>query len=41
MKFQQYTSPVMAKAMEDTSFYIFNRLTSLNQIGSRSGGPPS
>src|SRR5690606_12840875 len=33
MKFQQLTGPVMAKGMEDTSFYIFNRLTSLNEVG--------
>jgi (1->4)-alpha-D-glucan 1-alpha-D-glucosylmutase len=25
-RFQQFTAPVMAKGMEDTSFYIFNRL---------------
>jgi (1->4)-alpha-D-glucan 1-alpha-D-glucosylmutase len=34
MKFQQYTAPVMAKAMEDTAFYIYNRLVSLNEVGS-------
>lgn len=33
MKFQQYTAPVMAKALEDTSFYIYNRLISLNEVG--------
>lgn len=33
MKFQQYTGPVMAKGMEDTSFYIANRLLSLNEVG--------
>ena len=33
MKFQQYTGPVMAKALEDTSFYRFNRLLSLNEVG--------
>ena len=33
MKFQQYTGPVMAKGLEDTSFYIYNRLTSLNEVG--------
>jgi (1->4)-alpha-D-glucan 1-alpha-D-glucosylmutase len=32
-RFQQFTAPVMAKGMEDTSFYIFNRLTSLNEVG--------
>lgn len=33
LKFQQYTSPVMAKGMEDTTFYIYNRLVSLNDVG--------
>jgi (1->4)-alpha-D-glucan 1-alpha-D-glucosylmutase len=33
MKFQQTTSPVTAKGVEDTSFYQYNRLTSLNEVG--------
>ncbi len=33
MKAQQYSGPVMAKGVEDTSFYRFNRLTSLNEVG--------
>ncbi|XXT22865.1 malto-oligosyltrehalose synthase [Sorangium sp. So ce429] len=33
MKFQQLTGPVMAKGLEDTSFYIYNRLVSLNEVG--------
>lgn len=33
MKFQQFTGPVMAKGMEDTSFYIYHRLISLNEVG--------
>ena len=33
MKFQQTTSPVMAKGIEDTAFYIYNRLVSLNEVG--------
>jgi (1->4)-alpha-D-glucan 1-alpha-D-glucosylmutase len=33
MKFQQYTAPVTAKAIEDTVFYIYNRLVSLNEVG--------
>jgi (1->4)-alpha-D-glucan 1-alpha-D-glucosylmutase len=33
MHLQQVTGPVMAKAVEDTSFYIFNRLVSLNEVG--------
>jgi (1->4)-alpha-D-glucan 1-alpha-D-glucosylmutase len=34
MKFQQFTSPVMAKGVEDTAFYRYNRLVSLNDVGS-------
>lgn len=33
MKFQQFTGPVMAKAIEDTTFYRYYRLTSLNEVG--------
>lgn len=33
MRFQQYTGPVMAKGLEDTVFYIYNRLLSLNEVG--------
>ncbi|UFS70450.1 malto-oligosyltrehalose synthase [Geomonas sp. RF6] len=33
MRFQQITGPVMAKGMEDTSFYMYNRLISLNEVG--------
>ena len=33
MKFQQYTSALMAKGLEDTSFYRYNRLVSLNDVG--------
>ena len=33
MKFQQVTGPVMAKGLEDTAFYIYNRLTALNEVG--------
>ncbi|MFO7606033.1 MAG: malto-oligosyltrehalose synthase [Desulfurivibrionaceae bacterium] len=32
-KLQQYTSPAMAKSMEDTAFYRYNRLVSLNEVG--------
>jgi (1->4)-alpha-D-glucan 1-alpha-D-glucosylmutase len=34
MKFQQFTSPVMAKGVEDTAFYRSHRLVSLNDVGS-------
>jgi (1->4)-alpha-D-glucan 1-alpha-D-glucosylmutase len=33
-KFQQVTSPVTAKGIEDTALYIYNRLASLNDVGS-------
>ncbi|HEX2913563.1 MAG TPA: malto-oligosyltrehalose synthase [Chloroflexia bacterium] len=33
MKFQQVTGPVMAKGLEDTTFYLYNRLISLNEVG--------
>jgi (1->4)-alpha-D-glucan 1-alpha-D-glucosylmutase len=32
-KFQQVTSPVMAKGLEDTAFYLYNRLLALNEVG--------
>src|SRR6266480_3910837 len=33
LNFQQTTGPVMAKGLEDTVFYIYNRLTALNEVG--------
>src|SRR5205814_697934 len=33
LKFQQTTAPVMAKGLEDTVFYIYNRLIALNEVG--------
>jgi (1->4)-alpha-D-glucan 1-alpha-D-glucosylmutase len=33
MRFAQYTGPVMAKSVEDTAFYRYLRLTSLNEVG--------
>lgn len=35
MRFQQFTGPVMAKGVEDTSHYVYNRLVSLNEVGGR------
>jgi len=32
-KFQQVTSPVTAKGIEDTAIYLYNRLVSLNEVG--------
>jgi (1->4)-alpha-D-glucan 1-alpha-D-glucosylmutase len=43
-KFQQVSSPVMAKGVEDTSFYLYNRLVSLNDVGgdpAEFGFPPA
>ncbi len=33
MRVQQITPPVMAKSVEDTLFYIYNRLASVNEVG--------
>jgi (1->4)-alpha-D-glucan 1-alpha-D-glucosylmutase len=33
LKLQQFTGPLMAKAMEDTSFYRDHRLLALNEVG--------
>ncbi len=33
MKFQQVTGPLMAKGLEDTTFYVYNRLLSVNEVG--------
>ncbi len=33
MRFQQATAPVMAKGLEDTLFYVYNRFISLNEVG--------
>ena len=32
-RFQQLTSPVTAKGIEDTALYVYNRLASLNEVG--------
>ena len=43
LRFQQFTGPAMAKGVEDTTFYCYNRLTSLNEVGGdpgRFGVPP-
>jgi (1->4)-alpha-D-glucan 1-alpha-D-glucosylmutase len=36
-KFQQVTAPVTAKGVEDTAFYVYNRLISLNEVGGDPG----
>ena len=37
MRFQQHTGPVMAKGVEDTVFYNYNRLVALNEVGGDPG----
>ncbi|WP_422930321.1 malto-oligosyltrehalose synthase [Singulisphaera sp. PoT] len=37
MRFQQYTGPIMAKGVEDTVFYNYNRLSALNEVGGDPG----
>jgi (1->4)-alpha-D-glucan 1-alpha-D-glucosylmutase len=33
MRWQQLTGPIMAKGVEDTTLYVFNRLVSMNDVG--------
>src|SRR5690606_15300058 len=33
----QFTGPAMAKGVEDTAFYVYNRLASLNEVGGDPG----
>ena len=37
MRFQQFCGPAMAKGVEDTAFYNYNRLVSLNEVGGDPG----
>jgi (1->4)-alpha-D-glucan 1-alpha-D-glucosylmutase len=37
MRFQQLTGPAMAKGVEDTAFYRYHRLVSLNEVGGDPG----
>jgi (1->4)-alpha-D-glucan 1-alpha-D-glucosylmutase len=37
LRFQQLSGPAMAKGLEDTAFYVYHRLISLNEVG----GDPS
>jgi (1->4)-alpha-D-glucan 1-alpha-D-glucosylmutase len=37
MRLQQFTGPITAKGLEDTSFYVFNRFISLNEVGGDPG----
>ena len=36
-KFQQCTGPITAKGVEDTAFYVYNRLIALNEVGGDPG----
>ncbi len=36
-RWQQFTPPVRAKGLEDTSLYVYNRLVSLNDVGAEPG----
>ncbi|MFP5077174.1 malto-oligosyltrehalose synthase [Rhizobium sp. YIM 134829] len=38
-RFQQLSGPVMAKAMEDTAFYRYNRFLALNEVGGHPDEP--
>lgn len=37
LTWQQYTGAVMAKAVEDTTFYVYNRFIALNEVGGEPG----
>ncbi len=37
LRFQQFTGPVMAKGVEDTAFYCYNRLSCMNEVGGDPG----
>ena len=39
-RWQQFCGPVMAKGKEDTAFYLYNRLISLNEVGGRDQSCP-
>ncbi|MEH2410124.1 malto-oligosyltrehalose synthase [Nostoc sp.] len=37
LRMQQYSGPLMAKGVEDTTLYVYNRLLSLNEVGGNPG----
>ncbi|WFU06583.1 malto-oligosyltrehalose synthase (plasmid) [Rhizobium sp. CB3171] len=39
-RFQQLSGPIMAKAVEDTLFYRYNRLIAMNEVGGEPAKPP-
>lgn len=40
LKLQQFTGPLMAKSLEDTSFYRYHVLIALNEVGGNPALPP-
>ncbi|HEY8996833.1 MAG TPA: malto-oligosyltrehalose synthase [Edaphobacter sp.] len=38
LRFQQFTGPVMAKGVEDTAYYCYNRLSGMNEVGGNPSG---
>jgi (1->4)-alpha-D-glucan 1-alpha-D-glucosylmutase len=40
LRLQQFTGPLMAKALEDTTFYRHHRLLALNEVGGDPEAPP-
>ncbi|HZT36470.1 MAG TPA: malto-oligosyltrehalose synthase [Bryobacteraceae bacterium] len=40
MRWQQLTGPITAKGVEDTAMYLYNRLISLNEVGSEAEATP-
>ncbi|MBU8542104.1 MULTISPECIES: malto-oligosyltrehalose synthase [Roseomonadaceae] len=39
MRVQQYSGPIMAKGLEDTAFYRYNRLVAANEVGGHPDHP--
>lgn len=39
-RMQQFTGPLMAKALEDTAFYRYHRLLAFNEVGGDPAAPP-
>jgi len=39
LKLQQFTGPLMAKSLEDTTFYRYHRLLALNEVGGEPDAP--
>jgi (1->4)-alpha-D-glucan 1-alpha-D-glucosylmutase len=39
LKVQQFTGPMMAKSLEDTTFYRYHRLLALNEVGGNPDAP--